>query len=205
MDIGDFFRFIYQLTGGGSALERNIRFLKSQSFPLKEKLIPFSLQEAGLISHHFSNVKGKINRRNGCSGIIDTIYYEHLFAFAAKEFRKKEWILLAESTEDVFIYIVKNEVFRVVMNGVDAGYIDNQGRFYNKSHQPIAFWDQKASTPTQHIEILGKKVGVVNNYTSEDITTPRLLNIFEELTEDEYSILMCLILGKLIYDTSQSL
>jgi hypothetical protein len=203
MDIGDFFRFIFQWTGRGSALERNVRFLKSQISPLKEKLIPFSLQEAGLISHQCSHVKGKINRRNGLSGIIDTIYYEHLFAWAARQFQKNELVILVESTEDVFLYIVKNDIFRVVMNGVEAGYIDSQGRFYNKSHQLIAYWDQKASSPTQHIEILEKKVGIVHNYASADITTPRLLNIFSELSEDENSILMCLILGKLVYDNSK--
>lgn len=203
MDAGDFFRFLFRFIDGSHNMERNVRFLRSQMAPHREKIIPFSLQEFSLLSHHLSQIKGGIQKRNGITGIIDTIYYEHLYIWAAKQWRSRDIIIVVESTADKFVYVVQKDIFRVFMNGTEAGFIDSRGRFYNKSRQVIAYWNQISSAPTQQIDILGKKAGFVYNYNSEDNTTPRLLQIFTELTEDEYTILMCLILGKLVYDTCQ--
>lgn len=198
MVLGDFFKFIFQFTGRRNTLERDIHFLKSQIKPLKDKLIPFSVSEMGLLSHQQSYKTGRTDKRAGVSGLMDTIYYEHLMAFGAKKFNRKYTLLLVESTEDTFIYIYKENIFHVIMNDVEAGHIDSRGTFFNKSRQPIAYWNWAATAPTQPIEVMGKKIGVINNPLSEDVTTPRLLNLFSEPTEDEWSILMCLVLGKLI-------
>ncbi len=198
MDLSDFFRFLFKLGGSKDTLKRDVEFLKSRSRDLKQNLIPFSLQEAQLLSFSFSNIDGKIKSRNGIVGIIDTIYYEHLMVFAAKQYHTDYSLILVESKEDSFIFVFRNNKMQVFMNEVEAGNIDKNGTFYNKHGQAIAYWDWNASSPTQHVEIMGKKLGVINNSASKDVTTPRLFNLFVEPSEDEWSILLCLVLGKLI-------
>ncbi len=198
MDLGDFFRFIFKLGGGRDTLKRDVQLLKTLNQTIKEKLIPFSVSEAQLISYNLSHITGKTNRKNGQSGIIDTIYYEHLLVFTTKIFNRNYTLTVVESTEDTFIFVVKDTTIHVIMNDVEAGYIIQNGVFYNKAKQPIAYWDWNASSPTQNIEILGNKLGVINNYKSQDVTTPRLFNFFSEPTQDEWSIMLCLVLGRLI-------
>ena len=200
MELGDFFRFLFKLGGSKDTLKRDIGFLKTRYQDLKKNLIPFSLHEAQLISYKTSNVSGKINGRNGTVGYIDTIYYENIMVFGAKTFHSDYTLIVAESTEDTFAFVLKNKILHVIMNDVEAGYINEKGVFYNKTKNPIAYWDWNVSSSTQHVEIMGRKVGIINNPQSSEVTTPRLFNLFTDPTEDEWSILLCLVLCKVVYN-----
>ncbi|MBC7885631.1 MAG: hypothetical protein H7X99_09160 [Saprospiraceae bacterium] len=179
-------------------MSRDINTLRTDIKVLKDKLIPFNEDEMELLSlrQSFSSRKKGITKIS--KGVFDTIYFEHLLAYAIRTYSNGQKLILITTTSDEFIYFNKGNKTHVFVNNAEAGMLSPEGKLYdvrNKLLATIDGGDQRLSHP---VWIKGKEVGYIANPRFNTKTMQRAFQFVQPMSKDERSIFLCLTLVNLV-------
>jgi hypothetical protein len=204
MTIADFLQFMFRLTVSNSTLLRDLPSLQRELGPNKQMLIPYSREEVELLSMTQTNVKKKGGFTKLVTGMFDTIYFEHLLAFAMKTYSTGNKLILIASSEDEFIYLRRNNTTHVYINQRELGVLTPDDKLYNTRGQLLATIDGADHLPNHSVFIRDKNMGFVNNPKFRTTTTSRAFSLLSQMNDEDTMIFLALTLMNLVEEAQLS-
>lgn len=195
MELRDIFDFLLRIGFSQSKWKKELAQLRQEVSELKQKLIPFEAEEIALLSLMQSNTKAKKGVTKMYKGILETIYYEALFSYVIKVFRKDYQLTLVNSSVHEFIFLKKGASKQVYLKESLVGYLNMDGTFVNDKNKMLGYIDKQANFEMCPVWIMDKNVGFVANPKTKRLTTTRASSLFKELDEKEQIIFLCMMLN----------
>lgn len=196
MEVSDFFDFLFRLGFSQSKWKRELPMVRGEMTDLKAKLIPFDKEELLLLSMNQRDTSSKRGFTKLYKGILETIYFESLYAYVIKQFSRDYRLTIVSSSKDEFIFLRKGQnQQQVYLNEVLIGNLDNNCVLTGDRRQTIGRIELTETTEMCPLWINSKNAGFAANPYIKKTTTTRAVQLFKELNEDEYNILTCLLLG----------
>ncbi len=180
--------------------DRDLKFLRNQIKDYIVGLIPLDKTELELLS-----IKPIIKTsRRGISkvtkGYLSSIYQEPLFAFAYKKVKlSDESLLLVQSKEDEFLFILNGQDAQVIKNGKNFGKINDRGELFDTSDKTVlARINDTADEIYKTIQKNGRELAHVRKWREDDNQTSRAIPILEPMDSNEVSSVVPLVLYDLL-------
>lgn len=198
MEVQDFIDFLFRIGFSDSKWKRELGILREEIADLKEKLIPFDNEELSLLSLTQSNVTSKRGFKKMQKGILETIYFEALFAYVIRDFGRDYRLTLVNSSQFEMVFLQKGQSTHVYIQDELVGYLTNDFVFMNNKRKPYGYIEVNSNTESNQVWIGGKNVGFVANPKIKRENTSRALSLFVELRNEESIIFMSMILAYLL-------
>lgn len=132
-------RLLDIIFSGGVDPKKEVLELRANIQPLSDKLIKWEESELELLS--LAQVDRTFSKRfaNTVSGIFNSIYHEHMIAYAYREFSgfTKRKILYATTKTHEFFYIIKDNTVEIFVDQYFLGYLTQDGLLYDKKKRRL--------------------------------------------------------------------
>ena len=190
-------RLLDLIFSGGYDPKKEILELRAGLLPLSDKLIKWEESELELLS--LNQVDRTFSKRfaNTVSGIINSIYHEHMIAYSYREFPgyQKRKVLYATSKTHEFFYIIKDESVQIYVDQYFLGYLNKDGLLYGKKKRRLIGRINDLDRPLKPIVIGDKEVAAALDPLNHDRYNPRAFEyISSNISHPDFLITLALVI-----------
>lgn len=168
-------RLLDLIFSGGYDPKKEILELRAGIQELSEKLINWEETEIDLLS--LNQVERTFSKRfaSTVSGILNSIYHEHMIAYSYREFpsRKNRKVLYATTKKHEFFYIISDSDVQIYVDQFFLGYMTPQGLLYGKKKKRLIGRINDIDRRLKPIVIGDKEVAAVLDPLDHDKYNPR--------------------------------
>jgi len=189
--------FFKQLAGSGQwrkgISEKDLKLLKQALLSHRSSLVDLDKEELPLLSLKQKRNRVKKNSKKLLVGAFQSIYQENLLSYAVMNYQHGHHLIVAQTTEQEFVYRVKNKSTDIYVNGSHIGHLDGKGLLSHPVNKnTIAEIDISFSPKYQDIKKADKSIGAVLNPLVKYGDHERALQNLELQNDDDKLILLSL-------------
>jgi hypothetical protein len=199
-------RFLDLILNGGFDPKKEILELRSGIEDLRQKIINWDESELELLS--LNQVERTYSNRfaNTVSGIIDSIYHEHMVAYSYREFsgRKERSLLYASSSNNEFFFTKKDGETQIFVDQHFLGTMNRDGLIYGKNKRRLIARINDYNRPIKPIIIGEKEVAAVLDPLSHEKFNPRAFEyISSKISHPDFLITLALTVYTIVDRTKE--
>lgn len=199
-------RLLDLILNGGFDPKKEILELRSGIEDLSQKIISWEESELELLS--LNQVERTYSKRfaNTVTGIIDSIYHEHMVAYSFREFpgRKNRSLLYATSSNHEFFYIIKDGSIQIFIDQHFLGTMNKEGLIYGKNNRRLIARINDYDRPIKPIIIGEKEVAAVLDPLATEKFNPRAFEyISSKISHPDFLITLALTIYTIVDKTKE--
>ena len=186
---------------GRVRIQADLKKIRAELAPLVADLVPWTEEEMEQLS--FNQVKKSI--KNGLvktsKGVLTTIYHEPVIAWAYKKYvsRKENGLLYARTSNQEFIYRVKNGEVEMVVGDEFLGILNQKGELVsNKGKKQLAQIIKDEDNLTLPVRVNNKLVGNLANPDRKQKGNTRAFQQLAKLDKKEEELVLSLSILELV-------
>lgn len=200
------FRLLDLILNGGYDPKKEILELRSGIDDLRALIINWEESELELLS--LNQVERTYSNRfaNTVTGIINSIYHEHMIAFSYREFpgRKTRSLMYATSKKHEFFYIITASGVQIYVDEHFLGTMNSEGLIYGKNKRRLMARINDYERPVKPIIIGQKEVAAVLDPITHDKFNPRAFEyISSNISHPEFLITLALAIFTIVDKTKE--
>ena len=189
--------FFKQLAGSGQwrkgIVEKDLNLLKESISKLKRDLVDLDEEELPLLSLKQKRSKVRMKSKKLLAGTFQSIYEENLVSYSTMTYQSGHHLIVAQTSEQEFVYRLKNKITDVYVNGSFVGQLNDKGELIHPVHKNvIAEIDNSFGNKFQVVTKDGSKMAKLLNPLVKHDDHERVLNDIEIAREDDRLILLSL-------------
>lgn len=189
------FRLLELIMSGGYDPKKELVELRESISALTEKLINWEESEIDLLS--LNQVERSFPRRSAgiISGIIDSIYHEHMLSYAYKTTggSRRKSVLYASSKKHEYFYIIDQKSIQIFVDQFFLGYLTHEGLLYGKNKRRLIARVNDLNSPLKPIVIGDKEIASLLDPVSHGKFNPRAFEyISSNISHADFLITMAL-------------
>lgn len=195
------FKILDYIFPGKARLKREMEELRKEVEPFSEHLIKWEGEELELMSLIHAERKVKSAFESSVSGIICSIYHEHMIAY--------QWKKLPGLSGDVQIIVANTKKYRyeyVIKGGVSSFYVNDQflgelrkdNGLYISKNRLLGRIEQKATSEWWPIYFDQQLVGSLVNIEKAREVNPRAFQLQRNITDDGELVFLSFAIFKMI-------
>lgn len=180
---------------GRSRIQADLKKIRAELAPLVADLVPWSTEEMEQLS--FNQIKKSI--KNGLvkssKGVLTTVYHEPVIAWAYKKYvsRKENGLLYARTSNQEFIYRIKNGEVEMVVGEHLVGILNQTGTLVNqKGNKQLAQIIRNQDNLTLPLKVNNKLVGTMSNPDRNQKGNTRAFQYLTKMDKEEEEIALSL-------------
>lgn len=198
-------RFLDLIFSGGADPKKEVLELRAHIQELTDKLIKWEESELELLS--LTQVERTFSKRfaNTVSGIINSIYHEHMISYGYREFPgfSKRQIIYASSKSHEFFYIIKDNI-QIFVDQYFLGYLTKEGLLYDKKKKRLIARINNLKGPIKPIIIGDKEAANLMDPIMTDKFNPRAFEyLSNSLSHADFLITLALSIYVLVDQTRE--
>ncbi|WP_235297103.1 hypothetical protein [Portibacter marinus] len=199
-------RLLDLILNGGFDPKKEILELRTEIADLRAKIINWEESELDLLS--LNQVERNFSKRfsNSVSGIIDSIYHEHMIAYAYRSFssRKKKAVIYSASNHHEFFYIIKDTGVQIFVDQHFLGTMNDDGLIYGKNKRRLIARINDYNRIVKPIIIGDKEVAAVLDPLDHDKFNPRAFEyISSKMSHPDFLITLALAIYTIVDRTKE--
>ncbi len=199
-------RLLDLIFSGGHDPKKEILELRAGIENLSEQLIKWDESEIELLS--LNQVERNISKRfaNTVSGIFDSIYHEHMVAYAYREFSgfAKRKALYATTKTHEFFYLIKDDSIQIYVDQFFLGYMNSQGLLYGKNKKRLIARINDIDKSIKPIIVGDKEIAALVDPIDNDKFNPRAFEyINSKISHPDFLITMAIVIYILVDKTKE--
>ncbi len=186
---------------GRTKIQADLNKIRAELAPLVADLVPWTAEEMEQLS--FNQIKKSI--KNGLvktsKGVLTTIYHEPVIAWAYKKYvsRKENGLLYARTSNQEFIYRIKNGEVEMVVGEHLVGVLNQQGFLVDqKGNKQLAQISKNEDNLVLPVLVNNKLVGSMSNPQRKQKGNVRAFQHLVKLDKEEEEIVLSLSILELV-------
>lgn len=186
-------------------IEADFQKMKLLLEPKVKELIPWTSDEANLLSLEQVDFKKKKRGVIVTQGVFTSIYHEPMVAYTYKKYINKKYedaIIYARTSNRAFEYRIKKDEVSIKINNKSIGTLKANGILYRKNRLMARINRSNSSSPillhTQkgHMKELGH---VTTQRQKDDIHQRALQLVDRHMNDNEEAVFLSLVLFEMVY------
>ncbi|MCF8247826.1 MAG: hypothetical protein K9J37_00030 [Saprospiraceae bacterium] len=180
---------------GRARIQADLKKIRAELAPLVADLVPWSAEEMEQLS--FNQIKKSI--KNGLvktsKGVLTTVYHEPVIAWAYKKYvsRKENGLLYARTSNQEFIYRIKNGEVEMVVGEHFVGILNQTGTLVSqKGNKQLAQIVRNQDNLTLPLKVNNKLVGTMSNPDRNQKGNTRAFQYLTKMDKEEEEIALTL-------------
>ena len=199
-------RILELILNGGFDPKKELLELRTEISELRSRIINWEESELDLLS--LNQVERSFSKRfsNNVSGIIDSIYHEHMIAYAYREVsgRKNKAVMYAASNHHEFFYIIKGSDVQIFVDQHFLGTMNQKGLVYGKNSRRLIARINDYESVVKPIVIGDKEVAAVLDPLNHDKFNPRAFEyISSKMSHPDFLITLALAIYTIVDRTRE--
>jgi len=200
------FRLLDLILNGGYDPKKEILELRSGIEDLRKLIINWEESELELLS--LNQVERTISKRfaNTVTGIIDSIYHEHMIAYSYREIpgRKSRSLIYAASNHHEFFYIIKQGSVEIFVDQHFLGTMNDKGLIYGNGRRRLVARINDYDRPVKPIIIGEKEVAAILDPITHEKFNPRAFEyISSKMSHPDFLITLALAIYVIVDKTKE--
>jgi hypothetical protein len=186
---------------GRNKIQADLQKMRTELAPLVADLVPWTKDEMEQLS--FNQIKKSI--KNGLTksskGVLTTIYHEPVIAWAYKKYVSKgeNGLLYARTSNQEFIYRVKNGEVEMVVGDHVLGVLNDRGQLNNaKGNKQLAQISKDEGNLVLPVLVNNKIVGTIANPDRKQKGNTRAFQHLTNLSQEEEEMVLSLSILELV-------
>ncbi len=186
---------------GRTKIQADLNKIRAELAPLVADLVPWTAEEMEQLA--FNQIKKSI--KNGLvktsKGVLTTIYHEPVIAWAYKKYvsRKENGLLYARTSNQEFIYRIKNGEVEMVVGEPVVGVLNQHGFLVGqKGNKQLAQISKNEDNLVLPVLVNNKLVGSMSNPQRKHKGNVRAFQHLVKLDKDEEEIVLSLSILELV-------
>lgn len=180
---------------GRTRIQADLKKIRAELAPLVADLVPWTATEMEQLS--FNQIKKSI--KNGLvktsRGVLTTIYHEPVIAWAYKKYvgKKENGLLYARTSNQEFIYRIKNGEVEMVVGDELKGILNQQGIMVGpKGNKQLAQINKNEDNLTLPLRVNNKLVGSLSNPERKQKGNTRAFQHLMKMDKEEEELVLSL-------------
>ncbi|MBI1223770.1 MAG: hypothetical protein GC192_00920 [Bacteroidetes bacterium] len=196
-----FMKTLQNYKPGRAKIQADLKKIRAELAPLVAHLVPWTDEEMEQLS--FNQIKKSI--KNGLvkssKGVLTTIYHEPVIAWAYKKYvsKKENGLLYARTSNQEFIYRIKNGEVEMVVGENLVGILNEKGQLVShKGNKLLAQVNKNEDNLTLPLLINNKLVGSLSNPERNQRGNNRAFQHLMKMNKEEEEIVLSLSILELV-------
>lgn len=189
---------------GKARLKREMEELRKEVKPLSEHLIPWEGEELELMSLIHAERKVKSAFESSVTGIISSIYHEHMIAYQWKKLPALGGdfqIIVANTAKYRYEYVIKGGKTSFYVDDKFLGELRKDNKLYLSKNRVLGSIEQKTNSEWWPIFFNQQLVGSLVNIQKARAVNPRAFQLQRGITSDGELVFLSFAIFKIIDTT----
>lgn len=186
---------------GRQKIQKDLQQGREELKPWVAELVPWSREEMEQLSFNQVKRTSKKGVVSSSKGIFTTIYHEPVIAWIYKRYvsPKENALLYARTSQQEFIYRIKNNEVELVIGDQLIGMIDPQGRLVSmKGNKQLAQINRQGQELLMPVRIGTKEIGSLANLEKTGKINHRALQMLSEMEKEEEEVFLALAILEMV-------
>ena len=186
---------------GRTKIQADLKKIKAELAPLVADLVPWTQGEMEELSFNQINKSIKNGLVKTSKGVLTTIFHEPVIAWSYKKYvsRKANGLLYARTSNQEFIYRIKNGEVEMVVGEQLVGVLNQQGVLVNqKGNKQLAQINRNEDNLVLPVLVNNKVVGNLSNPDRKQKSNTRAFQHLVKLNKEEEELVLSLSILELV-------
>ncbi len=183
------FKILEYFTFGKSRLEQEKIDLLEEVSALSTELIPYSKEDADLLSYTCTN---KSNRGDKLKGVFVSIYDEPMLAFVMKNYNssKLKQMMAVNTANHKLLYIKTPKSIQCYFNDQQIGFMTDDYKFYSMKKRLAGRINHGGEGSYSRVIYKDKELGIINDLSFDSPFPKRVFDMINNTLTAEGEIIL---------------